>query len=265
MPSRKKMKQFCEHGLTLIELLVVVAVFAILIAIVVPSVGSARNRSRAVQCVGNARTVAQTLFVYATDYQDRFPHYAKPAVGTVLWASSTTPLQFLDATIWYTIPLKAYFGDVRVHPSWFCPKDPDADVYLNSPNDKWEEYLALPGSYALAAGVYTIPKLWQPPGGDPTDDSYYLVQSWSSIAAPSRKGILYEEDPWHEGFTPASGVGTPNIPSYKQGKHHSLVLGDLSSTSKRFTDLLPGFKLPGPHHAIPVATTKDGILGYDLP
>ena len=56
-----------ENGFTLIELLVVVAIIALLIAILLPSLGRARNNAKNTQCLAVERGMAQVYYVYCTD------------------------------------------------------------------------------------------------------------------------------------------------------------------------------------------------------
>jgi prepilin-type N-terminal cleavage/methylation domain-containing protein/prepilin-type processing-associated H-X9-DG protein len=63
-----------RRGFTLIELLVVVAIIAILISILLPSLGMARQQARSVRCLANLRSHAQITQLYLSASSDTFPH-----------------------------------------------------------------------------------------------------------------------------------------------------------------------------------------------
>ncbi|MEI8195683.1 MAG: prepilin-type N-terminal cleavage/methylation domain-containing protein [Phycisphaerae bacterium] len=62
-----------RRGFTLIELLVVVAIIALLIAILLPSLGRAKEQAKAVQCLSNLKQMASASFAYADNNNGRFP------------------------------------------------------------------------------------------------------------------------------------------------------------------------------------------------
>lgn len=74
-----------KKGFTLIELLVVVAIIALLISILLPSLSRARELAKRAVCSANLRGIGQSQHIYANDNQESFPveaHAGPPAAGT---------------------------------------------------------------------------------------------------------------------------------------------------------------------------------------
>jgi len=67
------MKRSLRQGFTLIELLVVVAIIALLIAILLPSLGRARELANRSTCAANIRGIIQSMVIYSADNVDTFP------------------------------------------------------------------------------------------------------------------------------------------------------------------------------------------------
>lgn len=65
--------QLQQRGFTLIELLVVVAIIALLISILLPSLGSAREQAKRTVCQSNIHQLMLITTYYATDNADRLP------------------------------------------------------------------------------------------------------------------------------------------------------------------------------------------------
>lgn len=65
------MKTQRRRGFTIIELLVVVGVVAVLMAILLPSLATGRDRARGVQCLSNLRQLGLAQTMYAGDFKGR--------------------------------------------------------------------------------------------------------------------------------------------------------------------------------------------------
>lgn len=75
-----------RHAFTLIELLVVISIIALLVAILLPALSTARKEAKAIQCGANIRQIALAVHMYANDNQDLLPPYQNRAVSpSVYW------------------------------------------------------------------------------------------------------------------------------------------------------------------------------------
>ncbi len=62
-----------RRAFTLVELLVVIAIIALLVAILLPSLGKARNLAKLTQSTANARQLMVGMGSYRTDFKDQLP------------------------------------------------------------------------------------------------------------------------------------------------------------------------------------------------
>jgi len=62
-----------RYGFTLIELVVVISIIALLLVILIPALGRAREQVKIVSCQANARQIGQIVAAYQTDNDGRVP------------------------------------------------------------------------------------------------------------------------------------------------------------------------------------------------
>ncbi|MCC5829171.1 MAG: DUF1559 domain-containing protein [Phycisphaeraceae bacterium] len=99
----------CATGFTLIELLVVISIIALLIGILLPALGAARESARRVVCAASVKQIGLSLEMHANDEQDRFPI----AGGSIAWGeidASTGQPSWMEQIFQYTEDRRVFAG-----------------------------------------------------------------------------------------------------------------------------------------------------------
>jgi prepilin-type N-terminal cleavage/methylation domain-containing protein/prepilin-type processing-associated H-X9-DG protein len=80
MGSSTRVSRLPDRAFTLIEVLVVVAIIALLISILLPSLARAREGARSVQCSSNLKQLASATMMYSGDHKSVLPGPLHPMI-----------------------------------------------------------------------------------------------------------------------------------------------------------------------------------------
>lgn len=114
-------------GFTLIELLVVISIIALLIGIVLPSLGTARQTARRTKCTANLRSIGQGFSMYLKDSKDIFPRVRPLHTGGAGGGNDPSLLDLISEYLDVDVPRREVPGDPAsdfiVADVFKCPSD----------------------------------------------------------------------------------------------------------------------------------------------
>lgn len=194
--ARRWTNRTAPGGFTLVELLVVIGIIALLLAILLPALNSARARASDIRCAAHMKQVATALLEYATNNRNQFPpNNTSPAPGR-LWYDKDRMGRYLSDSPPAGGGIK---GGVLL-----CPADEigyrsyTMNVWVGSelPPQAYKD-IATNIPYDLAPGLR-----WKP-GDKQADRVFLLLEAWGT--APT-------------GLLPPPFVGAPGKPPVSPGR-----------------------------------------------
>jgi prepilin-type N-terminal cleavage/methylation domain-containing protein len=257
-----------KHAFTLIELLVVVAIIALLISILLPSLNRAREEAKKVKCIANLKEIGIAMHMYFMEYKNWFPFEKRNELpglhgfyygghpGRRGWWGAERP-EFRDTPAgrpfnFYLYPDLPHWNvekrtdpelweEVRNLPIYECPSDTGG--FWTNQTDDWENLVPLHfycGSsydcnwqFVINWGLdYRGCETWLELG------NAFLRKQLESDSAPIF--IILYEDP----FDSASQNNMPRRGWHKQWSEHSFLFLD-GHAANMFTDTTKGHRGPG--------------------
>ena len=138
-----------RKGFTLVELLVVIGIIALLISILMPALGRARDQANRIKCMSNLRSLMQGIIMYSSTNKSYLPHpnwgANPPGVNGWLYNNPSWPDWSLyppdpDAPAWKFLEEGAVYQFIGNREVFKCPLHTER-VTSGVTTEKWTSFL----------------------------------------------------------------------------------------------------------------------------
>ncbi|HVT79351.1 MAG TPA: prepilin-type N-terminal cleavage/methylation domain-containing protein [Phycisphaerae bacterium] len=195
-----------KSAFTLIELLVVVAIIALLIAILLPSLGKARQKARTTKCLSNTKNLGMSVQLYVADWQRMLPFTGATTDSWTQVLRKGGGYGALDALRLCPEALESVTQNAAVQPWWGAARFAWGNSVETGPDPVTNKPLI--ASYGLNGHLYSVgPNSQIATIGGSAAHSYTLPLTRSDTNVP-----VFADCDWRHVLPfPTDGIGAGNL------------------------------------------------------
>jgi prepilin-type N-terminal cleavage/methylation domain-containing protein/prepilin-type processing-associated H-X9-DG protein len=196
-----------KRGFTLIELLVVIAIIALLLSILMPSLGAVKDHAKKIHCSANLKSMSLAAMMYADAHDGRTPsstnEWSNKGTTVAGWCGRTFG-RSIDVQI-SNLEKSQLWTYIETTKAWSCPQEPDKELLTTyCMSGQWWGVHARPGD-----------SVWYDPG-----TTGLVCKKISDVGTPSNRFLFIDQLGRNFDSYYALWYSKPqwwNIPNYRHG------------------------------------------------